>query len=173
LGYVLDAGVKGLLSFNLNPGHFSHPREFAFLQRALVNSPETVSGELMGEKGVIVFTVKAADGRARLLETTPLDKAQLRALIKLGETKDQQAGVGRERSYYQTTPALSLMQEHLQRIEEAVANAVNGVFGEEIEIPPSRNVGGVYTDAEESVRKGRYTLPPLSSLENPEYGPNL
>lgn len=165
LGYVMDAGVKGLVSYVLKPGHFAQQQEYNALVEALQAKASgeniEVKGDLEADKGIVHLRISRAGQQNIDLQTVPLSKAQLRMVIKLGQTGSGQPGLFFERPYEQSHSARPVMISHVNQIRHEIASSIGGVIDQEIDIPASRNVGGVYSDAGGGVQTHLYRLRPL------------
>lgn len=165
LGYVIDAGVKGLVSYVLKPGHFAQLQEYSSLTEALKARADgaavDVKGGLEADKGIVHLRISRPGQKDLDMKTLPLSKAQLRVVVKLGQVSNGQPGLFIERPYEQTHSARPVMMNHVQQIGNEIAEAIDGVFGQEITIPESRNVGGVYSDASGGVQTYSYKIAPL------------
>jgi len=164
LGYVMDAGVKGLASYALKPGHFAQQRDYDLLIEAFraKNNGEQVDirGDLEADKGIVHLKISRAGQPDIDLKTIPIPKAQLRVVVKVGETDSGGPGVFTERSYEQSHAAIPAMMNHVDQIGREIADAIEGVLGQPITVPPSRNIGGVYSDAAGGSQRHSYRIEP-------------
>jgi hypothetical protein len=167
LGYVIDAGVKGLVSYVLKPGHFAQQQEYSLLTEALQTKANgaavEVKGGLEADKGIVHLRISRHGQQDVDLKTLPLSKAQLRMVVKLGQVSDGQPGLFIERPYEQSHSARPVMIDHVQQIGNEIAGAIGGVLGQEVTIPASRNVGGVYSDGGGGAQIYSYKIRPQST----------
>lgn len=156
LGYVVDANVQALVSWVITPQHFEGD----------AGAFEDVTARLArGEVPTLDFnapvkrlTIIFPDGTR--YETAPLGYAQRRHIVKLGRTVDGVPGLRRERAYMQPHPADGVISDQMEAVFEGLASAMGAeTGGDPIQIPRSRNLGGVYTDALKGIRTGGYELP--------------
>ncbi|MEO0334819.1 MAG: hypothetical protein AAF202_00380 [Pseudomonadota bacterium] len=172
LGYVIDAGVKGVVSYVLKPGHFANIKDYEVLQAHLKESPDAsnVATHFDADKRVLSFRFVSSDGNAVDISSKPLSKGQMRLVLKLGATEGGEPGLFLERPYAQSSPAGAMMLNQVREITAEYNAEIGGVTGEDITVEASRNVGGVYSDAGGGINVYTYRLPWQSNYwnENPD-----
>ncbi len=145
LGYVVDANVKAMLSYALKAKDFKTPQDYA-RAKALIASgvqPEFIAAKQQLKIGDMVVQ---------------LPKAYRRHIVKLGATPNGGAGLFMERAYFQNHPAEALMQQQIAAVRDQLAKATGAVTNKPLNIPASRNPGGVYSDAFGGKASGAYSI---------------
>lgn len=158
LGYVIDANVKGIASLVLKPSDFADPKGHDGLMSALREEASSLRAGFDGTNSILYLQIRRADGSTNRMQTQPIRKFQYRQILKLGETASGKPGVLTERSYEQSHSALRMMAKHASEIQAEIAGSIGGVVGVDLSVPPSRNVGGVYSDALRSSQTSAYEL---------------
>ncbi len=162
LGYVMDAGVKGVASYAIRANHFAVAKDYQTLTAALEAQKRgdgtKVKSDLDGDRGTARITISRAGQADVVLETQVLGKAQVRVVAKLGKTDGGRPGLFLERPYEQSHQARSMMVGQINELEAEMAGAIGGVTNQEITIPASRNDGGVYSDASGGARTDEYKV---------------
>lgn len=162
LGYVVDAGVRGVASWVLSPASFENPNAFERIKGPMA-AGEAPRLEFNGPR--LVLTVHAG-GEA--FTTKPLGYAHLRHVLKLGRSGSADSttpGLFLERAYAQPHDARAVMDEAVAKIAGEYAGALgagsvrrSGDGGPALHIAASRNPGGVYSDGAGGVKVGAYEI---------------
>lgn len=165
LGYVMDANVQAVVSFALKQQHFKSASEFNQVVKAQAEgrlSDVTFDGNLKKA----TFTVRrpeAAAGEAPLaIESLPLGAAYQRQMVKLGHAGQLGTpGVRLERLYQQQHAQANAMQTNHQAILSDILQEMGVADNRyQIQIPPSRNPGGVYSDLGGGIKaNAAYVIP--------------
>ncbi|MDO8526919.1 MAG: hypothetical protein Q7T03_04430 [Deltaproteobacteria bacterium] len=145
LGYVVDANVKLMLSYALTRGDFESQVAYEEVKRLV-------------ESGAAMEFV-AAKQRLRIGgREIDLKRPFRRHVIKLGSVQDGSASMRMEKSYEQSHFAEKEMKGQIDAVLSELAVQSGATLEKEIQIPPTRNPGGVYSDAAGGVHHGIYTL---------------
>jgi hypothetical protein len=158
LGYVMDAGIQAILSFVIEPGHFSSFKEFenAF---AAVNAGNARI-QVVDEKKEFIFTLPSGEQ----IKSLPVPKAFRRHILKLGRMaaekpgKPDKPGLMLERAYQQNHTAQPLMEQHALRILKQLATDLGAQVRGQMTFHRSRNTGGIYSDAAKGIQRENYSV---------------
>ncbi|HMT01081.1 MAG TPA: hypothetical protein PKC14_02035, partial [Candidatus Absconditabacterales bacterium] len=148
LGYVVDANVKGVLSFPITPKNLNGDnKKFNLLKEKL----ESRNYEINIDYPNLKLTIDGIE--------INLGKAMIRRIVKLGKTKDNKAGILMEREYTQNHFAIEQMRKSLNELvfsfsQECKAKLVEGGLN----IIGTRNPGGVYSDKSRGIQTSDYSL---------------
>ncbi|MDB5036641.1 MAG: hypothetical protein JWQ35_169, partial [Bacteriovoracaceae bacterium] len=154
-GYVWDAHVIGALSFAIDVSHFKFKEDFYALVSAFY-SKTPVEAKYDPYAEVIHFTLS----ENRFISTLKLSSAQKRNILKLGTIHPSKRSILVERSYAQTHPAQTAMENDLKKLVEIVEKKIGG-FPKTgaLTIVGSRGPHGHYSDAAGGAQKLDYVVP--------------
>lgn len=139
-GYVIDSNVQGVASFIVNPGSFENVADYRAIYAAL-EAGAVVSRHFDPAHRVLRMVVNG-----RKIQTLPFDYAQMRQMLKLGETEDGKPALHLERPYEQPHPAHGFMLGQAEDIVAEIGQAIGAIPGAAMKVAKSRNGGGVYSD---------------------------
>ena len=144
-GYVIDANVKLVLSYAIQPRHCKNSAEY-----------EKVKTMIQGgtKPEYIAATQKLKIGDIEIA----LPKATKRRVIKLGETEDKQPGIVLETEYFQNHFAESMMEGQLMDVTKEMAGKCGASLGKKIIIPGTRNPLGIYSDKGAGIETWTYEI---------------
>ncbi|GEM_PF-2674594 len=148
LAYVMDAGVKLVLSYALQAKDFKSPKDYE-RAKALIKA------------GAKVEFVAAAQQLKIGDIVIDLPKAYKRRVIKLGSTPKGKAGLSMEPEYKQNHFAEGEMGRQMGEVFLKLAQKIHAHTDKTIRIPPSRNPGGIYSDSSGGIQRDSYQLKPV------------
>lgn len=149
LGYVVDANIKAVLSYALQPKQFATPADYA-RAKALVESGQA---QIKFNAPQQILTIGDI--------TLNLPQAYLRRMLKLGATTKGDAAVVLEPEYRQSHFAEALMRQQLTAVVQTLAQHSHATTtATEITTAATRNVGGVYSDLGKGIYDAAYTITP-------------
>lgn len=155
-GYVMDAGVQGMLSMILSQGQFQTPQEFSLVQEA-IRSGIVRSSQLNGGDKSVTFTIAQEDVELSI-RTRPIDYGFRRQVIKLGRAQQGGPGLVLETAYQQNHRAQPVMERHMIELRDEIARAIYATTAGIITMPASRNGGGIYSDRGGGEKTTEYTI---------------
>jgi hypothetical protein len=155
---VIGANVQALLSFQLQVGAFEKTTEFTAIKKAMQQG-KTIKAEWDGGLRTITFTTND-NGESLNIKSKPIDQAYHRQILKLGSTEYGSPGIFLERPYETSVASQGLMKQQVTQIRDAVAREIRGLTAVKIKVAPSRNPGGVYSDAAGGAKTTEYYLGP-------------
>jgi hypothetical protein len=145
LGYVIDAGVKVMVSYVITRRDFASEADFSkameYINRG--DAPEFIAPKQELDIGGIRIK---------------LPRAMRRRVVKLGKMKKGGAGLAMEKAYYQNHPLEDVMKEMENDVFEEQATGAGAKTGETITISKSRNPLGIYSDRAGGVQREKYIL---------------
>ncbi len=146
-GYVIDANVKGLASFILDPSQFEKHSDFEKAADFLRKDPSGVR-------------VDWGTNQIRFGDTVSLavPHAYVRQMVKLGTTGGGSAGLAREPTYLQAHLANRFALRQMDSLFSQFAGNLGASTAEEITVSESRNPLGVYSDRSGGIMEGSYKI---------------
>lgn len=171
LGYVKGANVKLMYGTVLKVGDFARKEDFLSVRNAIQDG-STLSTSIMPADKSIVFQWADSSGTSHSVRSAGQKIGFMRNILKLGATDKEEPGLFLERGYKSSTAAQPILEQQALQVMDDVAKAINGQVGVTINIPPSRNPGGVYSDAVRRSVTDAYSIPgnPAQRLD-PQTGP--
>lgn len=158
-GYVVDANVQAIVSFNLPVASFRRPAEFLQVRQAVAEG-KRIKTVWDGGRRTVTFEIENPSGQSVFVVSNPVDQAYHRQMMKLGRAADGRPGIFLERAYESPIDSVHLMQDQVASLKEEITAAIGGVAGQQITVAASRNPGGHYSDAGGGVVTGEYTVGP-------------
>lgn len=156
-GDVIDANVRGIISFGLNVSDFSNQQEFTRLFSA-IRERKKIEIDFDEAKRIANFKIQ---GEGAPIVTIPLTYGFRRHKIKLGATDDFSLGVALEKQYIQLHLAQPIMIEQVKAIQKEIAQEIGGVYDKPIKVAKTRNPSGVYSDQAGGIQTTDYTMTPF------------
>ncbi len=160
LGYVIDANVRALASFEIGMGQFANQNDFHQLYQAL-SQGVPVNTEWNGNNRTAVFSWSDAGAR-QSVSTHPLGHAYLRQIVRIGNTVDEDGstkiGTLLEREYLQNNSELASMRENHQAIFAQLNSELGAYNHGTITFRETRNPGGVYSDAGRGIQNREFCV---------------
>jgi hypothetical protein len=157
MGYVEDANVKLTLGAGFKRADFVDKRDFDKLKTAL-SSGAKVEASIDAKDKSYTFTWKDASGNTTQLSTQGQTLLGRRHVMKLGATGDAGSGLFLERGYNTPGATTEVLGRQAVQLLNKVAKATESKTGVPIQIPPSQNPGGVYSDAGTGVTTAGYSI---------------
>ncbi|OFZ30098.1 MAG: hypothetical protein A2622_09605 [Bdellovibrionales bacterium RIFCSPHIGHO2_01_FULL_40_29] len=153
-GYVIDANVQALLSFELNSSTFDSVQDFSKVKNWVKNSGVKLKVKFDGNLKVVTFTFEN-----EVITSRQLDKGYLRNMIKLGKMdKSKKAGIAIESGYSQTHPDIEFMiSQHIEIVKEMIEK-ISGSTKGQMTVYKSKNPAGHYSDLGSGIETDNYTL---------------
>ncbi|MCH2189062.1 hypothetical protein MK079_04525, partial [Candidatus Gracilibacteria bacterium] len=146
-GYVIDAGVKALLSFEINRQNLKNPHEWDELKKYIQEGKQT----LRFDPYTLCLKVNNISIQFR--------SASYRNILKLGENHESPV-LFLEKGYSNLPPDKKqyIVDVH-NTIKENKLHDMNGdIYANSGVFPESRNPGGIYVDAHNSIAHFPYTI---------------
>ncbi|MBT4358903.1 MAG: M48 family metalloprotease [Candidatus Pacebacteria bacterium] len=163
LGYVVDANVKALLSFNIEPnmlvnedGSMITSVELNEIQQLVDEGSSKIRYEF--DPASKTLLIKLKEDLSTKEYQVQFDKALRREIVKYGTTRLGRPALFKEPAYESYHQVMGVVRGEMDKVFQQMSNEMNAAVTGKINVSKSRNPGGVYSDVNRGVQHRDYQV---------------